>query len=108
MKTAKLKKQQFYPSNQNDFNSLNQFWCNQQVILIKTIFSYMIDMKNQFKNTQSQIEHEKISSENRKTQFDTAKTQFENAKTQKKHAQVLAQVFLDRCSKKAMYRFCQM
>ena len=56
-------------------------------------------MKNQFKNAKSQFEHAKIPSENPKTQFDTAKTQFENAKTQKT-AQVLAQVFLDRGSKK--------
>ena len=56
-------------------------------------------MINQFKNAKSQFEHAKIPSENPKTQFDTAKTQFENAKTQKT-AQVLAQVFLDRRSKK--------
>ena len=58
-------------------------------------------MKNQFKNAKSQFEHAKIPSENPKTQFDIAKTQFENAKTQKT-AQVLAQVFLDRRSKKAL------
>ena len=44
--------------------------------------------------------HAKILSENPKTQFDIAKTQFESAKTQKT-AQVLAQVFLDRRSKKS-------
>ena len=51
-------------------------------------------MKNQSKNAKSQSEHAKIPSE-------TPKTQFENAKTQKT-AQVLAQVFLDRRSKKAL------
>ena len=50
-------------------------------------------MKNQFKNAKSQFEHAKIPSENPKTQFENAKTQ--------KTAQVLAQVFLDRRSKKS-------
>ena len=49
-------------------------------------------MKNQSKNAKSQSEHAKIPSENPKTQFENAKTQ--------KTAQVLAQVFLDRRSKK--------
>ena len=59
-------------------------------------------MKNQFKNVKSPFEHAKIPSENPNTQFDTAKIQFENAKTQKT-AQVVAQVFLDRRSKKALH-----
>ena len=50
-------------------------------------------MKNQSKNAKSQSEHAKIASENPKTQFENAKTQ--------KTAQVLAQVFLDRPSKKS-------
>ena len=56
--------------------------------------------ERQFKNAKSQFVHAKIPSENPKTQFENAKTQFENAKTQKT-AQVLAQVFLDRRSKKS-------
>ena len=50
-------------------------------------------MKNQFKNAKSQFEQAKIPPENPKTQFENAKTQ--------KTAQVLAQVFLDRRSKKS-------
>ena len=50
-------------------------------------------IKNQSKNAKSQSEHVKNPSENPKTQFENAKTQ--------KTAQVLAQVFLDRRSKKS-------
>ena len=65
--------------------------------LIKTKFSYMSVMKNQSKNAKSLSEHAKIPSENPKTQFENAKTQ--------KTAQVLAQGFLDRRSKKALKRY---
>ena len=79
-----FKNRQFYASHQNKFNSLNQFWCNQQIILLKTKFSYH---ENQFKNAKSQFERAKIPSEYHKTQFDTAKTQ----KTLRKVSRIDAQ-----------------
>ena len=33
-----LKNWQFYARHQNKFNSLNQFWCNQQKIILKPHF----------------------------------------------------------------------
>ena len=51
-------------------------------------------MKNQFKKCKISISANKIPPENPKTQFENAKTQ--------KTAQGLAQVFLDRRSKKAL------
>ena len=44
-----LKNRQFYSIHQNKFNSLNQFWCNQQKILLKPKFSYMSVMKTTLK-----------------------------------------------------------
>jgi len=61
-------------------------------IPFKTTFLYMSVMKNQFKKCKISISANKIPPENPKTQFENAKTQ--------KNAQVLAQVFLDRRSKK--------
>ena len=56
------------------------------------IFIHECD-ENHLKHAKFQFEHANNSSENPKTQFENAKTQ--------KTAQVLAQVFLDRRSKKS-------
>ena len=89
-----LENRQFYASHQNKFNSLNQFWCNQQKIILKPHFYKWVSWKTNSKNAKSQFEQAKVPPENPKTQFENAKTQ--------KTAQVLAQVFLDRRSKKAL------
>ena len=88
-----LENWQFYASHQNKFNSLNQFWCNQQKIILKPHFYKWVSWKTNSKNAKSQFEQAKVPPENPKTQFENAKTQ--------KTAQVLAQVFLDRRSKKS-------
>ena len=88
-----LENRQFYASHQNKFNSLNQFWCNQQKIILKPHFYKWVSWKTNSKNAKSQFEQAKVPPENPKTQFENAKTQ--------KTAQVLAQVFLDRRSKKS-------
>ena len=78
-----LKNWQFYASHPNKFHSLKSNLVQPAEIPFKTKFPYLSDLRNQFKNAESQFEHAKIPSENPNAQFDTKKPQFENSKTKK-------------------------
>ena len=73
-------------------NSIN-FGAISRKSFLKPHFYTWVSWKTNSKNAKSQFEQAKIPPENPKTQFENAKTQ--------KTAQVLAQVFLDRRSKKS-------
>ena len=64
-----IKNRKLYASHQSKFNSLNQFWCNQQKIFLKPHFYTWVSWKTNFKNAKSQFEQGIFPPENPKTQF---------------------------------------